>query len=509
MRRALLLAALTLLAPAAADAKPKKEKAAFLVGAAKVSTDPAEKVCLGGYGDCGGEDGGRTMTHVRDPMFARAIAFGDEKGGSFLLVHTTNIGLFASYKTIAGVGLYHARQAIAERTGVPADHIVIQSDHSHAGPDTIGIWGGVPVSYLEQLQDATVDAAVQAWQARRPADVFVGLADGPGITSSYGSDPNLETDDEFRLLWADDRETGERIATFANYSPHATVLGSKNTGASGDWPEWAAVIAEQRFGGTGLGSVGTLGREDFGAKEDGVEGEKEARARLDRMITEATAARSRVPSRRGVDAKTVFIREPIMQPVLFANLVPEGAAGSTGALGYDISIDRDVAPPWLTAATLGTYAGAARIGDVFLGSSPGEPFPEVQQYLRDEEGVWGARAHFHLGAANDFLGYMLRPVDHYPQVFAEGATYLGGCPEEAIYEGFGLEYDGACPDHWTLMVSPTIGTHVACTIQAAAVGLGFSAIREDEACDGLTAADGVGAPAERPGSAKKRRRVLR
>ena len=511
---AIAVAALAVFAPVAEAKKPKKPKASFLVGAAKVSTDPAEKVCLGGYGDCGGADGGRTMTHVKDPMFARAIAFGDSQGGSFLLVHTTNVGLFASYKTIAGVGLYHARQAIAARTGVPADHIVIQSDHSHAGPDTIGIWGGVPVSYLKQLQDATVDAAVQAWKERRPADVFVGLADGPGVTSSYGTDPNLETDDEFRLLWAKDKATGERIATFANYSPHATVLGSKNKGASGDWPEWAATMAEERFGGTGLGSVGTLGREDFGAKDDGAKGEAEARARLDRMIGDATAKAKKVPARRGVDARTVFIREPIMQPILFANLAPEGAAetatgGKSGALGYDISIDRDVAPPWLTAATLGTYAGAARIGDVFLGSSPGEPFPEIQQYLRDDQAVWGARAYFHLGAANDFLGYMLRPVDHYPQVFVEGAGYLGGCPEEQIYEGFGMDYDGACPDHWTLMVSPTIGTHVACTIQDAARKLGFGMIRKDEACDGLIAADGVGAPSERPGSAKKRRRSLR
>ncbi len=149
MRRIVLGIMLALVLPgtATADAKPSKpKKPSFLVGAAKVSTDPAEKVCLGGYGDCGGADGGRTMTHVKDPMFARAIAFGDSKGGSFVLVHTTNVGLFASYKTIAGVGLYHARQAIAAKTGVPADHVVIQSDHSHAGPDTIGIWGGVPTS---------------------------------------------------------------------------------------------------------------------------------------------------------------------------------------------------------------------------------------------------------------------------------------------------------------------------------------------------------------------------
>jgi hypothetical protein len=501
MKRLMLIATLLalLVAPAAQAAKAR-----FEVGAAKASADPKERICLGGYGDCGGADGGRTMTHVRDPLFARSIAFGDKRGGSFILVHSTNIGLFASYKTIAGVGGYHARQAIARRTGVPADHIVIQSDHSHAGPDTIGIWGGVPTSYLKLLQGAIVDAGVSAWKGRRPADISVGTADGPGVTSSYASDPNLETDDEFRLLWADDRETGERIATLANYSPHATVLGSGNKGASGDWPEWAATMAEERFGGTGLGSVGTLGREDFGAKDDGDKGEAEARERLDRMIAEATASGQRVPPAKGVDARTVFIREPIMQPVLFANYGPEGLAGSTGALGYDISIDRDIKAPWLTGAALGTYAGAARIGDVFLGSSPGEPFPEVQEYLRDEHAVTGARVHFHLGAANDFLGYMLRPVDHYPQVLTEGATFLGGCPEEAIYEGLGLDYDGACPDHWTLMVSPTIGSHVACTIQNTAIKLGFGSATRDAACDELTAGDGIAGPPEATPKRKRR-----
>jgi hypothetical protein len=46
------------------------------------------------------------------------------------------------------------------------------------------------------------------------------------------------------------------------------------------------------------------------------------------------------------------------------------------------------------------------------------------------------------------------------------------------------------------MVSPTIGTHVACTIQNAAVAVGFGEGRRDDACAELTALDGVGAPEE-------------
>ena len=376
------------------------------------------------------------MTGIKDELYARALAVG-AGGRGMVIVTTTNIGLFSAYKT-PGLGIYDLRQEVARRTGLGADQVIVQADHSHSGPDTIGIWGGVPPDYLRLLQDGAVEAAVQAWRAREPARVYAGRANGPGITSSYQGPPNVGTDDEFRLLWAVRRGDGRRIATFANYSPHATVLKSANKLASGDWPEWAAQMAEARYGGTGLGSVGTLGREDFGAKG----GEPEARARLERLMGEATAAGAEVPPERGVAVRSTFLQEPIAQPVLLALNAPEG---SVDAGGYDISIDRSNVPPWVTGDLVGTYAGAARIGDVFFGFSPGEPFPQVQFYLRDQGGVGGARMHFHLGATNDFLGYMVRPASDYPQVAAEGGGYLIGCPEEEVLVQTGSPYDPACP----------------------------------------------------------------
>ena len=498
MRRlALAVAALALVATPAADAKPKKpKKATFEVGAAKRSTDPLPehgKLCLGGYGFCPA-GGGRTMTGVKDPMHARALAI--SKGGDgLILVHTTNIGFFASYKTIAGVGIYHLRQEVARRAGVRADQVIVQSDHSHAGPDTIGIWGGIPPAYIEYMQERAVEAAVDAWTSRRPAKLYSGSVDGPGVSSSYENEPNLKVDERFHLLWANDRETGERIATFSNYSPHATVLGSGNKAASGDWPEWASTMAEERWGGGGIAGVGTLGREDFGEPKT----EAIARARLEKMMTEATAAGREVKP-GPVKVRSTYIQEPLAQPILALNVLPEGTltapAGTPEFGGFDISIDREPAPPWLNGATIGTFTGAARIGDLFVGISPGEPFPQIQFYLREEQGITGAREHLHLGAANDFLGYMVRPIDAYPQVAQEGAGYLIGCPEEEILSFTPVPFDGACTDHWTLMVSPTIGTHVACSIQDAGEELGFTVGNRAPECDGITATDGVGAPAE-------------
>ena len=487
MRRLLLalVALLVLLAPPAAAKKPKP---AFEVGAATVLTNPpgGERLCLGGYGPCP-DGGGRTMTGIRDDLRARALAV-SAGGDGLIVVHTTNVGFFASYKGAEGLGAYHLRQQVAERTGVPATSVIVQADHSHSAPDSIGIWGGVPQAYLRFMQAQAVDAAVRAWEARRPARVYVGQADGKGVTSSYDDEPNLAVDETFLLLWANDRRTGRRIATWTNYSPHATVLESANTLASGDWPEWAALMAERRFGGVGLGSVGTLGREDFG--EEVV---TDAESRLRRLMEEATAAREEVPATRGVDVELAYLREHMAQPILALNHLPEGAVN---AGGYDLSLDRDPAPPFLTGGMVGTFAGAARIGDVFIGLSPGEPFPQLQFYLRDERAVDGARAWLHLGAANDFLGYMVRPLDAYPQVAVEGAGYLLGCPEEEVLKTTGAPYDDACTDHWALMVSPTIGSHVACTIQDAALRLGFTARTRDGACDALTRTDGAGAPPE-------------
>ena len=85
--------------------------------------------------------------------------------------------------------------------------------------------------------------------------------------------------------------------------------------------------------------------------------------------------------------------------------------------------------------------------------------------------------------------------DAYLQTLQEGATFLAGCPEEALIGGV-----PACPDHWTFMVSPTIGTHVQCTAQDAAEQLGMTVSKRNSRCGELTALDGGAAPAEAAGA---------
>lgn len=483
-----LLGAL-LVAPAAVAAPPTAAAAPFLVGAARVTTDPPEpydgSVCIGGYGSfCE-----RSMKRVEDPTFARAVAVtGDRgKGGTAIVVTTTSIGLFAAYKPEngGGNGSYDIRQEVAARIPVPAESVVIQADHSHAGADTIGLWGGVPVSYLERQRKAVVDAAVAAYRARVPASFQVASVIGPPTASSYSTGPNAGRDDEFRLLVADDVR-GKRLLTFSNYSPHATVLGSSNKdGTSGDWTSWASQEAEKAFGGFGVGAIGSIGSTDWNKVEgDAQAKEAEARQRLRALMRAATKALKPVTGSM-VAVQSTFIREPLTQPVLGANFVP----GIVGLAGQgELRIDRAVLPPWNTGTVVGTYAGALRIGDVFTALAPGEVFPKINDLLR--QGGVQAQDHLFLGAVGDFLGYMVDGEDAYLQALQQGATFLAGCPEDD------LGGDPACNDHVTLMVSPTIGTHVLCTIQDAADAIGFVTGPRNPRCAALTALDGVAAPAE-------------
>ena len=88
-----------------------------------------------------------------------------------------------------------SRAAVEEATGgaIAREHVIVGSDHSHAGPDTTGVWGGLPDSYLAFLRDQTVGAILDAYAARRDAELWTGSADATDlINSQFPQPPNDE-----------------------------------------------------------------------------------------------------------------------------------------------------------------------------------------------------------------------------------------------------------------------------------------------------------------------------
>ena len=166
-------------------AKAARHTPVFKVGFAKELLDPdpadieARTVHLGGYGifPTRASTGAMTLPDGSpEHIYVRAMAIKNAKGDVLLLADLENQGTFASYKQCA-CGIWDARQQVAADKGVPVESIVVNSDHSHSGPDLIGLWGGVPVHYLQYVHDQTVKALEEALDNAQRAHLLAGAAD--------------------------------------------------------------------------------------------------------------------------------------------------------------------------------------------------------------------------------------------------------------------------------------------------------------------------------------------
>src|SRR3954454_4440444 len=251
--RCLLPAALALfaLAPAAAFAVNDSGLPVYEVGigakSIAVNADGSfggGKVYLGGFGIGGPTVAGPGIQdrHATGNLgvghLVRTCVVSDAKT-TFAIADAELQGWFAANRDGA-TGIMDVRRKVAADLGgkLPADHIVVQSDHTHGGPDLLGVWGGASTAYRTYVVNQTVKAIEAAYAGRQPGHLFYGTAPAKDlINNQFGYDPNNKVmDDELRVLQARD-DQGRPIDTVLNLSSHADVLGSGNTLATGDWPQ--------------------------------------------------------------------------------------------------------------------------------------------------------------------------------------------------------------------------------------------------------------------------------
>jgi len=478
---ALALSALLLVPGAAlakAKSKPPKPAKHYMVGMASRSvavsangTYAGKPVYLGGYGLGNGRvgdsvlgidnpqkpmdnglppyDNGRSATGNLDggPLVrAAVVSAGDD---NFAIADIENQGCFTQNKQ--GYGLVTMRLGVERRTKgeLPADHVDIQCDHSHGGPDLIGAWGGVPTEYLKLVQEQTIDAIVDAFNHQRAATLWYGTAQSgvegrnkvpedqdPLLTNQMGNDPfngfNDVMDDELRILQARDPDTGAPFATILNLNAHPTVLGDDNTKATGDWPQLANKLMTQdpdTFGGKALTIVGTLGRQqpargdcrDNTIPDPGDDNPAWAICKLtqySKRVLErakvALAAAKPITGKPKVVAKTYLIEDSATNAGLLALTDVGDVIGAP--------IMRSGQPPWAVGNIIGTVTGSALIGNVLLSSMPGEAYPQIPLAVRDAMKDSGVKGFMTAGLSNDQLGYIIAPVpEAYPYVLVRGA----------------------------------------------------------------------------------------
>jgi hypothetical protein len=510
--------------PAAPGVKPptvhaqSPKKLNWKVGFARRDTSPtpamlAEGFHLGGFGlgptrqSTGpAVDGDGTV----ETLQARAMAISNLKGETMLLAGLENQGTFAAYKQ-GPYGLWDIRQKVSKDTGVPADMIVINADHSHSGPDLIGLWGGVPVDYMKLVFDRTVEALDAAYAARVPAQLSVGsnipvLPDPAvggyikgsgtpgenfvhsqfGVNTGQNGIPATNYDDskvdtQLRVLQATDAK-GHPLGTFINFSAHADVMGGGNLRYSADWPGRVARATEVALHEpVAVTMVADVGRSQPPRPHSDPKCDQTGHpsCEIDKLdtwtriftpwILDAVAHATPVTG-TAVSGKETFTREFATNPALLGvSYSGEGPAQGTGAY-------RSITAPWVSGDLIGTFASAHRVGDLLFAANPGEAYPDIRFGVTRE--IKAPQAFFTFGLANDQLGYLIAPASEYGWI----------------------SYSNVGNDNSFFNVSVIYGDHLYCTEKVAAQAVGFAATNDPQPygpnaqqpnCPVLAASDGL------------------
>ncbi|HXF51956.1 MAG TPA: hypothetical protein VNM43_09770 [Dehalococcoidia bacterium] len=221
----------------------------FVVGAGLARVEPTADelgagVYLGGYGAFRSRRAETTL----DAPCARAmyIGLGDR---AVLFLALDLVGLDAgSVRTL--------RRRVAAATSVAADAVLVSCTHSHASPDTQGLWGGVPASYLRRLLNSALDAARSAHVRARPATLRAGSTVVEGLTRNRRGWADVDT--ALVALQALDAG-GNVVATLVNFACHPTTLTAEHRDVSRDFPGALTDRLDAELGGVTLYVNGAQG----------------------------------------------------------------------------------------------------------------------------------------------------------------------------------------------------------------------------------------------------------
>ncbi len=364
-------------------------------------------------------------------------------------------------------------------------HVLIASDHSHSGPDTIGAWGGVPESYLKYIHDQTVAAIVNAYKSRYAARLVAGHSDASDLIYNQSCSEALNQDKEptypgpevcatpgkdgmVRVVQAR-RLTGPVVATFMSFAAHSTAGGGN--GLHGDWPQFLSDTMTGAPRRRGPGDARRAGRHTavppglcvHGRGQPGLRRRAAAQGgdRLELLRARRAGTGERAARHRTGGAAKGHISEVITGPAVTALF----AVGS-----YDgARLLRSRQNPWVVGNTIRTVTSAIRVGGVLFSGTPGEGFPAIGTGVRDAVG--NEQEVIQLGLANDQLGYLIAPAHYVPIIAAEAPVN----------------------DNIIFNVSPTIGDHVMCSNIRLALATGFEG-SSPAACAAYDAADSAGDP---------------
>lgn len=244
----LFVPALFLVGSAAAAAEPD-----WKAGLAQVKITPEQPVLLSGYAART-----RPFEKVAADLYVKALALEDREGQRRVIVTSDLLGFPAAVAE-------PICERIGAKTGLKREQILLNSSHTHAGPQLAlkpadeaanPAEAQRTIAYTRQLQERVVEAGVQALAGLRTAR----LSWGGGVIHFamnrreftpkgviLGVNPRGLADRGVPVLRIDDLDGKPRAILFGA-AVHGTTLGGDNLQVCGDYAGFAQEYLQERFG---------------------------------------------------------------------------------------------------------------------------------------------------------------------------------------------------------------------------------------------------------------------
>lgn len=250
---------------------PLEENGILYAGASAVDITPdpgdPDPIYIAGFGR------DRIAEEIRDPLWARALVLSWNR--EYVAVVALDLVGMTGYRSSL------AAKELADM-GWDAKRLLIHTTHTHAGPDTVGLWGpdtshtGLDPVYQERLVEAILQAVKSAAENAVPVSLKAGSIRTASVSPYFTSpefggkgpvgrttglirdtrDP-VTTDDTLTAVGLIDEE-GSTVASIVHVHTHVEVSGGGHA-LSSDFAHAARLVMEARFGGTGIVWIGAEG----------------------------------------------------------------------------------------------------------------------------------------------------------------------------------------------------------------------------------------------------------
>lgn len=378
--------------------------------------DSVEPLYIAGY------QNGEEIEGILDLPRASAVWM-DTGGSGILLIGIDCVGLGSDT-----VGEIRERlERFCRQTGCVS--VNVYATHTHAGLDTLGLWGPVAIDgknadYMENLIRAAVRAAELAYADRTSGSLYYGSTElGELLYDSREPvefDPNLH---QIRFVSEDGTNNGIRLIS---YAAHAESLRGDNRLLSRDFPGAVADSVMALCGDDTMYLPGAIGGlimtrelvEPFDA-------EANMRKTAERITSAVMSIRDETALDPALSVSHVSVTLPLDNTFfMFAKFL--------GILGNEMSRGESD-----TGYLIRSELGVLTLGEVTLALMPGEIFPELvsgrglgegdPKSLAQIAAEHGVETLLILGLCNDELGYILPPS---AMLLHEELPYMEGVVDE-------------------------------------------------------------------------------